>query len=79
MCAVSVHLGQIQGGGHVKSTYAVWFGKPDTGMPIPVEQIKAVRNIIVLTGAPGIFSATCFAIGTRSTLAIVWLMNVEMT
>lgn len=27
----------------------------------------------------GMFFPTSFAIGTRRTLAIVWLMNVEMT
>jgi hypothetical protein len=27
------------------STHASWFGKPETGMPIPVEHIKPVRKI----------------------------------
>ena len=26
-------------------TYAVWLGNPETGMPIPAEQIKAVIKI----------------------------------
>jgi len=38
------------------STYAVWFGKPETGIPIPVEQIKAVIEFAArsLDNAPSI-------------------------
>ena len=60
-------------------THACWLGKPDTGMPIPVEQIRAVRKMRRVSGVPGILLPTSFAIGTKSTLAIVWLMNVETT
>ena len=56
---------------YMSKTYAVWFGKPDTGMPIPVEQINAVRRIIRFWGEPGIFAPTSLAIGTRRTLAMV--------
>ena len=62
------------------ATHAVWFGKPETGMPMPVEQMRPVMKMRRLDlSPPGMFFPTCCAMGTRSTLAIVWLMNVEMT
>ena len=49
-------------------------------MPIPVEQMRPVMKMRRFERSqPGMFAPTSFAIGTRSTLAIVWLMNVEMT
>ena len=62
-----------------RKTYAVWFGNPETGMPIPVEQIRPVRKTSRLLWFPGRLRPSSFAMGTRSTLAMVWLMNVEMT
>ena len=47
-------------------------------MPIPAEQIKPVTKMSKFLWFPGRFVPTAFAMGTRSTLAIVWLINVEM-
>lgn len=64
----------------VNRTYAVWFGKPDTGIPMPVEQRRPVKKIKRRWCLPpSKLLATSFAIGTRSTLAMVWLMKVEIT
>ena len=64
----------------VGATHAVWFGKPETGMPMPVEQMRPVMKMRRLDlSPPGMLFPTCCAIGTSSTLAMVWLMNVEMT
>lgn len=52
-------------------TYAVWFGNPETGIPIPVEQIKPVINMRRFAWFPGRFDPTSLAIGTKRTLAIV--------
>ena len=60
-------------------TYAVWFGKPETGIPIPVEQTSPVMKMSRFAWLPGRLLPTAWAMGTRSTLAIVWLMNVETT
>lgn len=61
-------------------TYAVWFGNPETGIAIPVEQINPVKKMSNLEcGWPESWSPICFAIGTRSTLATVWLMKVDIT
>lgn len=61
-------------------THAVWFGNPDTGMPIPVEQISPVKKMSKLAWFPaGRFLPTSFAIGTNNTLAIVWLIKVDTT
>jgi hypothetical protein len=48
-------------------------------MPIPVEHISPVIKMSKFAWFPGRLDPTSFAIGTRSTLAIVWLIKVEMT
>lgn len=48
-------------------------------MPIPAEQMSPVMKTSRFAWSPGRFDPTSFAIGTRSTLAMVWLMNVEIT
>lgn len=48
-------------------------------MPMPAEQMSAVRKMKRFAGLPGIFSPMSFAMGTSRTLAIVWLMKVETT
>jgi hypothetical protein len=46
-------------------------------MPIPVEQTSPVMKTRRFAWLPGRLAPTALAIGTRRTLAIVWLMNVE--
>jgi hypothetical protein len=46
-------------------------------MPIPAEQMRAVMKMSRFACPPRL-SPTVFAIGTNRTLAMVWLMNVEM-
>jgi hypothetical protein len=60
-------------------THAVWFGNPDTGIPIPVEQINPVKKMSRFEWFPGRFFPTSFAMGTSSTLAMVWLIKVDIT
>jgi hypothetical protein len=50
-------------------------------MPIPAEQISPVTKMrrFAWFPGPGRLEPTSFAIGTRSTLAMVWLMKVEIT
>ena len=62
-----------------RDTHAVWFGKPETGMPMPVEHSRPVRKMSSRAWLPSRFEPTSEAIGTSRTLAIVWLMNVETT
>jgi hypothetical protein len=52
-------------------------GNPETGIPIPVEQASPVMKMRRFAWLPGRLSPTALAMGTRRTLAIVWLMNVE--
>ena len=35
----------MTGGLSRRKTYAVWLGKPETGMPIPVEQMSPVMKM----------------------------------
>jgi len=52
-------------------THAVMLGKPDTGRPIPAEQINAVTMMSSLGCGSSSDSPTRVAIGTRRTAAIV--------
>lgn len=61
------------------STHAVWLGNPETGSAIPVEETNAVTKTRRRAGLPGRFIPTSLAMEHRSTLAIVWLMNVDTT
>ena len=63
----------------MRGTYAVWLGKPETGMPIPVEHMRPVMKMRRFAWLPGRFDPTSWAIGTKRTLAMVWLMKVEIT
>lgn len=67
------HIPRQKGEARAKGgkTYAVWFGKPETGMPIPVEQIKPVRKTRRLLWFPRRLRPSSFAMGTRRTLAMV--------
>ncbi len=47
-------------------------------MAIPAEQMRPVMKISRLLCVPGREVPTSFAMGTSKTLAIVWLINVEM-
>ena len=60
-----------------RKTNAVWLGKPETGMPIPAEQMRPVMKIRRFLWSPGRVEPTSFAMGTSNKLAIVWLMKVE--
>jgi len=73
-----------------KKTDAVWLGNPETGIPIPVEQINPVMKMSKFAWLPcrspsveaslaRMFEPTSLAMGTSKTLAIVWLMKVDIT
>jgi len=53
-----------------RKTNAVWLGKPETGMPIPAEQMRPVMKIRRFLWSPGRVEPTSFAMGTSNKLAV---------